>query len=115
VTADPAPLSDLLAAAERDALPDGWIGGEATREAGVRTRRFVTDDGERVVFYARGDGATTLARATWDDERGEYVVGPDLAERADAGTDAALFRAALRLMHGWRDPRDRPYSEMAGP
>jgi len=95
----PTPLADLLAAAGRDALPDGWTGGEATRDAGVLTRRFVTHDGARVVFYAlRVDGTATLARASWDDVAGEYVVGPDRTERADAGTDAALFRAALDLM-----------------
>jgi hypothetical protein len=95
----PRPLADLLAAAGRDALPDGWTGGEATCDAGVLTRRFATHDGARVVFYAlRAGGTATLARATWDDDREEYVVGPDLAERAAAGTDAALFRAALDLM-----------------
>jgi hypothetical protein len=98
VTDGATPLADLLAAADRDALPDGWTGGGATREDGVLTRRFATPGGERVVFYALDDGTATLARATWDDEAGEYVVGPDLAERADAGTDAALFRAALELM-----------------
>lgn len=99
MTHDATPLADLLAAVGRDALPDGWTGGEATREGGVLTRRFATHDGERVVFYAvRDDGTTTLARATWDADLGEYVVGPDRAERADAGTDAALFRAALDLM-----------------
>lgn len=103
MTADPATLPALLAAADREALPDGWTGGEATREDGILTRRFATEDGERVVFYACREGTdgartATLARATWDDALGEYVVGPDLAERADAPTDAALFRAALALM-----------------
>jgi hypothetical protein len=98
VTDGATPLAALLAAAGRDTPPDRWTGGEATHEDGTLTRRFATQDERRVVFYALDDGAATLARATWDDDRGEYVVGPDLAERADVGTDAALFRAALELM-----------------
>jgi hypothetical protein len=99
VTDGPAPLADLLAATDGDALPEGWTGGEATCEDGVLVRRFVARDEQRVVLYALdADGTATLARATWDADLGEYVVGPDLAERADAGTDAALFRAALALM-----------------
>lgn len=93
------PRSDLLAAAGREELPEGWTGGTAEREDGILTRRFATPDGAEVVFYAlRDDGTATLARATWDDDLGEYVVGPDRTERAAAPTDAALFRAALALM-----------------
>lgn len=98
---DAADLEALLAAAGRT-LPDGWTGGEATLADGTLTRRFATPDGERVVFYAvREGGPATLARATWDDDRGEYVVGPELSERfLDDGraTDERLFRAALTLM-----------------
>ncbi len=97
---DAADLEALLAAA--GPLPDGWTGGEATLADGTLTRRFATPDGERVVFYAvREGGPATLARATRDDDRGEYVVGPDLSERfLDDGraTDERLFRAALTLM-----------------
>jgi hypothetical protein len=99
---DPTPLSDLLAAADRDALPGDWTGGEAAVGDGQLTRRFAARDGERVVFYALdADGTATLARARWDDDAGEYVVGPDRTERADAATDVALFRAALDLMATW--------------
>lgn len=104
MTHEATPRADLLAAADRDALPDGWTGGMAECEDGVLTRRFATHDEERVVFYALGaDGPATLARATWDDDHGEYVVGPDLAEQADAPTDAALFRVALTVMAEWND------------
>lgn len=111
------PLADLLAETGRDALPEGWTGGTAEYEDGVLTRRFATHDGEQVVFYAvREDGTATLARATWDGELGEYLVGPDRAERAlngsegragdrsPAATDRALLRAALSLMTGDSEP-----------
>lgn len=101
---DAADLEALLAAAGRT-LPDGWTGGEATLADGTLTRRFATPDGERVVFYAaREGGPATLARARWDDDLGEYVVGPDLSERClDGGpaTDERLFRAALTLLVDW--------------
>jgi len=105
------PLTGLLAETGRNALPEGWTGGTAEYEDGVLTRRFVTHDEERVVFYAvHEDGTATLARATWDGELGEYLVGPDRAERAldrsegrardrsPAATDRALLRAARSLL-----------------
>ncbi|AUX09263.1 hypothetical protein AArcSl_1634 [Halalkaliarchaeum desulfuricum] len=92
---------ELLAAAGRDTLPDGWDGGKAYHSGGgIWIRQFTNEERELQVTYSLQDGTpgVGLDEITWDADLETWLPEDTIATEPDPATDAEKFEAALKFM-----------------
>lgn len=92
--------AELLTEHDRNALPDGWEGGEAFHSGGgIWIRQFVNESKNLRVTYSLSDNqpGVGLERVSQDEATGQLVFEEMVNENPEPTNDSEKFAAALEL------------------